>query len=216
MIKKYFTEEEKKAARKIEAKKYYDKIKKKPISEGEKARVKAEREKKREDYIKNYYLENKEKICDYAKEYWKSNKIIKQKKNNERYKKRRDEDPLFKLMTNIKRNIRTAIKKNGLTKNSSTITILGCSYVEFKAHLESLFEDWMAWENYGKYNGELNHGWDIDHITPISSAKTEEDVIRLNHYSNLRPLCSYTNRCVKKDNIITVNKVGNISALSIK
>jgi hypothetical protein len=57
----------------------------------------------------------------------------------------------------------------------------------------------MNWENYGKYNGELNYGWDIDHIIPISFAKTEEDVLRLNHYSNLQPLCSYINRFIKRD-----------------
>jgi hypothetical protein len=39
---------------------------------------------------------------------------------------------------------------------------------------------------------ELNKSWDIDHIIPISSAKTKEDIIRLNHYTNLQPLCSYT------------------------
>ena len=47
--------------------------------------------------------------------------------------------------------------------------------------------------------GELNHGWDIDHIIPVSTAKTEEDIIKLNHYTNLQPLCSYINRYVKKD-----------------
>jgi hypothetical protein len=52
---------------------------------------------------------------------------------------------------------------------------------------------------YGKYNGELNYGWDIDHIIPLAPAETEEDVIRLNHYTNLQPLCSYTNRYIKKD-----------------
>lgn len=57
----------------------------------------------------------------------------------------------------------------------------------------------MTWENYGKYNGELNYGWDIDHIIPLTTAKTEDDVIRLSHYTNLRPLCSYTNRVIKKD-----------------
>ena len=55
----------------------------------------------------------------------------------------------------------------------------------------------MSWNNYGLYNGELNYGWDIDHIMPLSSAKTQEDIIKLNHYSNLQPLCSYHNRWVK-------------------
>ena len=58
----------------------------------------------------------------------------------------------------------------------------------------------MTWENYGKYNGELNFGWDIDHIKPLSLAKNEEELIGLNHYTNLQPLCSKINRCIKRDN----------------
>lgn len=58
----------------------------------------------------------------------------------------------------------------------------------------------MSWENQGKYNGELNFGWDIDHIIPISSAKSEEDILNLNHYTNLQPLCSKVNRDIKKNN----------------
>jgi hypothetical protein len=57
----------------------------------------------------------------------------------------------------------------------------------------------MSWDNYGKYNGELNYGWDIDHIIPQSSALNEEDVIKLNHYTNLQPLCSKVNRHIKRD-----------------
>jgi len=45
----------------------------------------------------------------------------------------------------------------------------------------------MNFDNYGKYNGEFNFGWDIDHIIPTSSAKTEEEIIKLNHYTNLKP-----------------------------
>jgi hypothetical protein len=59
----------------------------------------------------------------------------------------------------------------------------------------------MSWENYGKYNGEFNYGWDIDHIIPSSTAKTENDIYHLSHYSNLQPLCSKTNRDIKKDKI---------------
>ena len=77
--------------------------------------------------------------------------------------------------------------------------ILGCSFEEFKYYIGAKFESWMNWNNYGLYNGELNYGWDIDHIIPVSTAKTEEDIIKLNHYTNLQPLCSYINRYVKKD-----------------
>jgi len=57
----------------------------------------------------------------------------------------------------------------------------------------------MSWENRGLYNGELDYGWDIDHIIPLCTVETEEDIVRLNHYTNLQPLCSYKNRVVKRD-----------------
>jgi hypothetical protein len=60
----------------------------------------------------------------------------------------------------------------------------------------------MGWSNHGLYNGDFNYGWDIDHIVPVSSAKTEEDVIKLNHYTNLRPLCSFVNRVIKREKVI--------------
>lgn len=56
----------------------------------------------------------------------------------------------------------------------------------------------MNWDNKGLYNGTFNYGWDADHITPIASATCEEDIIKLNHYTNFQPLCSKINRDVKK------------------
>jgi len=53
-----------------------------------------------------------------------------------------------------------------------------------------------------KKDGKLNYGWDIDHIIPLSSVKKEEDLIKLNHYTNLQPLCSFVNRVIKRDKMI--------------
>ena len=91
------------------------------------------------------------------------------------------------------------MKRHGYSKKSRSYEILGCSFEMFKERIESLWQPWMNWDNYGKYNGTPNYGWDIDHITPLSSAKIEQDVINLNHYSNLQPLCSYINRDVKRN-----------------
>ena len=104
-----------------------------------------------------------------------------------------------KLKTNIKTLIGHTFRFNRIRKLSKTEIILGCSYEEFKTHLETKFEPWMNWDNRGLYNGELNYGWDIDHIIPISLASTEEEIIKLNHYSNLQPLCSKINRDIKRD-----------------
>jgi hypothetical protein len=109
---------------------------------------------------------------------------------------------LYQLVSAI---IRKSFNYNGYKKNSRTYEIIGISFEELKIYLESKFEDWMTWENRGLYNGEFNYGWDIDHIIPLSSAKSEEDIIRLNHYTNLQPLCSYINRNIKKNNYKTPN-----------
>ena len=104
-----------------------------------------------------------------------------------------------KLSHNIRQAIRRSLTDKGYTKKLTSENILGCSPESFKTYLEGLFEPWMNWDNKGLYNGQPNYGWDLDHIIPLSSANTEEEIIRINHYSNIRPLCSYINRDIKKN-----------------
>ena len=182
--------------------------------EYKKERDKEYREKNKEvlkEKNKKYHEDNKEVIKEKKKKYRKENiEIIKEKgreyarnnkeKRNERHRNRMENDELYKLSCIIRSSIRKPFTNNKFPKKSKVIDILGCSFEEFKLYLESKFEDWMSWENWGLYNGELNYGWDMDHKIPISSAETEEDIIRLSHYTNFQPLCSYTNRYIKKDN----------------
>lgn len=143
---------------------------------------------------------NSDKIKENWKKHYVINKEKRIKRNVEYVKNRKLNDPLFKLKMNIKASIRDSLKRKNFKKIGKTLTILGCSIEEFKTYLESKFESWMNWENKGKYNGEKNYGWDIDHIIPISNAKTNDEAIKLNHYTNLQPLCSYINRDIKIDN----------------
>jgi hypothetical protein len=64
-----------------------------------------------------------------------------------------------------------------------------------KKYLEDKFSEGMTWDNKGFY------GWHIDHIIPLSSAKNEEDIIRLSNYTNLQPLWGKDN--MKKGNRVT-------------
>lgn len=122
---------------------------------------------------------------------------------NIKTKSRVDNDILFKLKRNLSSRLNNALKSIKINKNGiKTIYVIGCDISFLKEHIESKFEDWMTWENYGKYNGELYFGWDIDHIIPVSSANNEDEMIILNHYTNLQPLCSKINRYIKKDKII--------------
>ena len=164
------------------------------------------------DKKKIYYQENREKIlegvkinrdieyqCNYHKIYRKKNIEYLRKYKAEYEKNRKENDPLYKLTSNIRSSIKYHLVKREYLKDSKIEDILGCSFIEFKKYIESKFEPWMTWDNYGSYNGELNFGWDIDHIIPISISKTKEDVINLNHYENLQPLCSKINRDIKRD-----------------
>lgn len=160
--------------------------------------------------MKTYYEKNKEKINEYKKKWVKDNEPRLLKKRKEYYnknksllflkdKERMKNDPLYSLSVTLRKNILKAFRNRQFEKENSTTLILGCSFEELKNHLESKFEPWMTWENRGKYNGEMYYGWDIDHIIPLSSGKTIEEIIKLNHYTNLQPLCSYHNRHIKKN-----------------
>ena len=158
---------------------------------------------------REYKKRHKEEIKLKDKDYYVSIKDTKRKKYradnknkiNKRACDRRKNDPLFKITTNLRTGITGLLREKGFCKRKRTLETLGCSYEEFKLYLELRWEPWMNWNNYGKYNGQLNFGWDVDHIVPTSSTETEEELYKLNHYTNLRPLCSYINRYVKRNNI---------------
>jgi hypothetical protein len=218
---KKFTKEEQKEKQKIRHKKWRDNNKEK-ISETNKKYIENNREVIKEK-MRNYYFSNKEEINEKMRNNNFSNKekiSINKKKdinrekmrnyyynNKEKYninrKKNRENNPLFKLSCNMRTLINQSLKIKGYKKESHTHEILGCSFEELKHHLESQFADWMNWSNYGNpIDGlvESNKTWDIDHIIPLSSAKNEEELLKLNQYANLQPLCSYENRFVKRDN----------------
>lgn len=187
-----------------EAKKLYQKKWREANKEKRKKDHKIWCEANKDDQLKKrkeYYETNKLKIKEKVNEYQKTNKDKINKTKSLYRKNRRKTDTLYKLTHNIRSLIQISFKSKNIKKNNKTIDILGCSYEEFKIYIESQFESWMNWENKGLYNGELNYGWDIDHRVPLSSALTEEDVIILNHYTNLQPLCSKVNRDIKRNKL---------------
>ena len=150
---------------------------------------------------KEYRETNKDKIKEYKLEYNKNNRD----KINEYFNNRKKIDPLFKLSNNVRSLIRVSLNSKGFKKNTKSELILGCSFDEFKKHIESQWLSWMNWNNYGNPKDgilEPNKTWDIDHIIPKSVGLNEEEIIKLNHYINLQPLCSYYNRKIKRNNPI--------------
>ena len=153
----------------------------------EKDRIQRETEEYKERR-KNYLEENREQIIKTNKLYKLNNreKVLQEKRD---YYQRKKNDPIFALTKRLRQGIYRSIRG---AKLRSSLDILGCTEEEFKIHIENQFTDDMSWGRLSEIH--------IDHIIPISSAETLEDVYRLNHYTNLQPLWA-------RDNIQKYNKV---------
>lgn len=133
------------------------------------------------DRVKAYREENKEAISKKNAEYFQRVKERRAELAREKYRN----DPLHALKCRLRLRTRLAIKAKGFTKKSRIRQILGCDDVTLKNHIETLFTAGMTWDNRGE--------WHIDHKTPLAAAKTEEELLRLCHYTNLQPLWAADN-----------------------
>jgi hypothetical protein len=135
-----------------------------------------------------YCNKNKESIREYKRKWAAQDRAKDRDKHNakqsawqsKRNSERIKEDPLFAMKMRLRKATGKAFHRFGYTKRSKTTEILGCSWEEVKAHIESGFTDGMNWENRSM--------WHIDHIIPLASAKNEDELKKLCHYTNLQPL----------------------------
>lgn len=141
---------------------------------------------------KKYRDSNKDKEKNRISKWRNDNKNKVTEYNNEYHKSRKKNDLIYKLRRSIKNRVYLYMKVKNITKQNKTFDIVGCTPKSLKEHLEKQFKDNMNWDNYGLY------GWHIDHIIPLSSAKTEEEIYKLCHYTNLQPLWAEEN--LKKSN----------------
>ena len=91
----------------------------------------------------------------------------------------------WQLQHNLRSRIGKFITRLGFVKPCTTSEIIGCSYLDARVHIEKQFLSGMNWENYGD--------WHIDHIVPLSQAKDLDGLLRLCHFTNLRPLWAKEN-----------------------
>ena len=141
------------------------------------------------EYRRTYYEKNYEKEIGYYKLYHEKNKKNKREYVKNKYKN----NVLYSLKLKMNVRLHKVLKRNNLKKNYKFCDILGCSLDDFKLYFESKFTEGMSWE----LMGSKIH---IDHIIPLSSAKNEEEIYKLCHYTNLQPLWAEEN--LKKNNKI--------------
>lgn len=95
---------------------------------------------------------------------------------------RKKTDPVFKLKTQIRNEVRMSFQRRGFRKSKHTEEIVGCGLLFLYGHLLNTYE-----ARYGeKYNGSQKVH--IDHIKPLACAHTEDEVIALCKWSNLQLL----------------------------
>jgi hypothetical protein len=141
------------------------------------------------------YESNPDKFKLKSKEYYKKNQDKVQLKQSEYQRSKRRSNPIYRAACNIRWRTTAAFKGKGFTKNGSSKELVGLEFDELITYLGSLMTEGMTIEKLGK---EIH----IDHIIPLDSAKTEEELIKLCHYTNLQPLWA-------KDNLIKSNKIQN-------
>ena len=125
-----------------------------------------ENKEKRREQHKKWKEKNKEKIREQAKK-WKEKNKEKHREYSKKWEKERyHTDPCYKLRNLTSRMVRGALKE-GKSGKSMLPYVDWNSYEELKEHLESQFEDWMTWENHGKWH-PTERRWHIDHIKPQS------------------------------------------------
>ena len=193
--KKYQTEEERIAARRIQQsvlrnfkreqlrdyKKQWDTINVEKLKENRKIYITKNKESL---LIKNkvWRDNNKEKISLYRKNY--------------NCKQLRKINPILRFKNNIRALIYHSFKRSRgkYCKSLKSEIILGCTIEEFKLYILSKCPSNTSLDEFGQF------GYHIDHIIPISLASTEEEIIKLCHYTNLQPLWWLDN--IKKSNLV--------------
>lgn len=91
----------------------------------------------------------------------------------------------FKLKLQIRSRLAKAFNAKGWKKSRRTEEMIGCLFDRLVLHIERQFLPGMSWENRSE--------WHIDHIVPLASASSLEEMERLNHFTNLRPLWASDN-----------------------
>lgn len=141
-------------------------------------------------------LEHKQYQKEYAKkyqqlplykEYRKKRRLSSQHREERReyVREKLTTDPVFKLEFYLRVRLRKALRAKFWQKTTAFTDSLGCAPTFLQKHLEKQFQPGMSWSNHGE--------WHIDHIAPLCSAKTVEELYALCHYTNLQPLWAEDN-----------------------
>lgn len=143
-----------------------------------------QREKNRKDK-QIYKITHREKYLAEKRRYYEKHKD-KIKEYNIQYKRKKNNGQLY----NWQAFIRNKLYRFVMEKNAAPVIefFIQCPRNQFKEYLESLFEEGMTWENYGRGKSDENK-WQLDHYIPISyfDLTNAKQALICWNFRNLRP-----------------------------
>lgn len=107
----------------------------------------------------------RKQCCEYVKQY---------------QREKRRNDPEYRAIEQVRNCLNKTFKRRGEIKSKRNVELTGKTSRELYAYLLQTFE-----ETYG-YPWNLQEPVHIDHIIPLTTATSKEDVEKLCHYTNLR------------------------------
>lgn len=139
------------------------------------------------EYNREYIKTKKGKVSrrKYARKYSQTDQYKQYKREYTR--DRAKNDIFYQLKVRLRNRTRAALEAKLWHKNTHFNEYIGCTLEELKIHLENQFQPGMSWKNHSL------DGWHVDHIVPLSSAKTTKKLYKLCHYTNLQPLWAKEN-----------------------
>lgn len=149
---------------------------------------------KNREYVKKYEQTHREWKCKKNTEYNKKHVVKRNAYRKVYVANKRKTDVLFRIRASIRNRTCAILKIRNFDKKYSINEYLGCSIKEFKRYITLYFKPGMNWDNYGKGQGK----WNFDHTIPLSSAKTVDELYKLCHYTNIKPMWAIDN--MKKGN----------------
>lgn len=143
---------------------------------------------------REYYLRTKDKRREYERMYESQNKEERKAYLKTWRKDKMKNDIQYNIKHKLRSRLREALNTSGMRKSIKTMDLLGCTVLEFRAHIESLFYGNMSWKNMGLGKGK----WQMDHkiaigLFDLSNLDQQKQCF---HWSNIQPL-SHEDHLVK-------------------
>tara|TARA_R100000084_G_C4588424_1_gene117236 strand:- start:137 stop:664 length:528 start_codon:yes stop_codon:yes gene_type:complete len=123
---------------------------------------------------------------------------------NEQRKERYKNNPQKRLNDKMTKETRWALlgvhSDYSIVSEQYGMNKVGLTSPQYRAYMESLWEEGMSWDNYGHGEGK----WCIDHIIPKNSfdLTDPEQYKKCSHYTNTQPMW-FVNNSSKKDKLLT-------------